>query len=265
MNPRRTMGVLAVLPLLVAACAGGNGSVPSASIEPSMAGTAAASGTPSPIPSASVSDTSCQGTGGFEALPVNAACWIDIATGDGTPVRVRYAIPAPGWSAFIGTFKDVGEGQDLQRVNVLIADVKNVTVDACDDQTAAEPPIGPGVEELAAALAKLPPFEVISPPADTTAYGYSATHLRIRVPVDQPFDADTGRFVGCSGSVLASWIAPPLSFAFYGYAAPGDTEDFWILDVDGTRIAIVALATANASDELLAQREAILDSIVIEP
>jgi hypothetical protein len=230
-----------------------------------MAGTAVASSTPSPEPSASLSETSCQGTGGFEALPVDAACWIDIPTDDGTPVRVRYTIPAPGWSAFIGTFKDVGEGQDLQRVNVLIADIKNVTVDACDDQTAAEPPVGPGVEELAAALAQLPPFEVSSPPADTTAYGYSGTHLQIRVPVDQPFDADTGSFVGCMGSVLASWIAPPLSFAFYGYAAPGDTEDVWILDVDGTRVVIVAFATANASDELLAQREAILDSIVIEP
>lgn len=71
-------------------------------------------------------------------------------------------------------------------------------------------------------------------------------------------------FVGCINSALTSWIAPPLSFAFYGYSAPGDTEDFCILDIDGTRVVISAIASANASDELIAERQAILDSIVIE-
>ena len=224
---------------------------------------ATASSTPSPALSASLSEASCQGTGYFDELPAGAACWIEIATDDATPIRVSYTVPAPGWAAFIGTFKDVGEGQDSQRVSVLIADIKNVTVHACENQISARPPVGPSVEDLASALALLPPFEVSSAPEAVTVNGYSGMHLQLRVPFDQPF-GEGDAFVGCVNSALASWIAPPLSFAFYGYTAPGETEDFWILDVDGTRVVIAAIATANASDELIAERQAILDSIVIE-
>jgi hypothetical protein len=37
-----------------------------------------------------------------------------------------------------------------------------------------------------------------------------------------------------------SWIAPHLSYAFYGYTALGHTEELWILDVEGTRLLIAA-------------------------
>ena len=80
-----------------------------------------------------------------------------------------------------------------------------------------------------------------------------------------PSNEETRRFIGCTDGVLASWVSPPLNPAFYGYLRPGDTEDFWILDVEGTRMVIAALASANASDELIAEQQAILDSIVIEP
>jgi len=255
--PRRLVLTL-VIALTATACATGGSDQTVAS------GASTASSTPLPEPSTALSETSCHGTGYFEGLPVGAACWIEIAAADDPPIRVRYTIPASGWSAFIGTFKDVDEGNDPQRASVLIADIKNVTVHACERQAVSNPPVGPSVEDLAGALSTLPPFEVTSPAADVTAYGYRGTHLQLRVPLDQPFRSDVGSFVGCNDSALASWIAPPLSFAFYGYTAPGDTEDFWILDVDGTRVVISAIASADASDELMAERQAILDSIVIE-
>lgn len=270
MSERPPIGTMLVLTIVLAftvtACATGGvprGSERIGSPDPSVvSGTATASGTPSPEPSTALSETSCHGTGYFDGLPADAACWIEIATDD-TPIRVRYTIPAPGWAAFIGTFKDVDEGQDQQQVTVLIADIKNVTVDACEQPVGTRPPVGPSVRDLAVALAAFPPFEVSSPAEDVTLAGYSGTHLQLRIPLDQPFNDDDA-FIGCENSALASWIAPPLSFAFYGYTAPGETEDFWILDVDGTRVVIAALATANASDELIAERQAILDSIVIE-
>lgn len=258
---RFSLSGLVVFGLLVSACgASGPGAAngPSEMPPPSTA---------APAPSTSP-QTACQGIGRFEALPVGAACWIEIATHEGTPLRVRYTIPASGWSAFVGTFKDVGDvggAQDAERVGVLIADIKNLTINPCDNQFPVTPVIGPAVEDLAVALTQLPPFEVSSPPADVTAYGYSGTRLQIRVPGDQAFNEEYRTFIGCTDGVLASWISPPLNPAFYGYAAPGDTEDFWILDVEGTRVVIAALATANASDELIAEQQAILDSIVIEP
>lgn len=239
--------------LALAACAPA-GNAP----ESERAGSQRASGTAS-------SASACQGTGSFESIPVDAACWIEIAPDDGEPVRVSYTIPTSGWSAFIGAFKEVEDGGDTQLVSVLIARVANVMVDACVNQVATVPPVGPSVDDLALALSELPPFEASAPPTAVTAFGYSGTHVQIRVPLDQPFSEDSRTFTGCSGSVLESWIAPPLSPAFYGYAAPGDTEDFWILDVEGTRVVIAALATANASDALLAEQQTVLDSLVIEP
>lgn len=126
------------------------------------------------------------------------------------------------------------EGQAPQRVSVLIADMKDVTVDACERQVAVQPPVGPTVEDLAVALAQLPPFEVSSPAEEATLAGYSGTHLQLRVPLDQPFE-DVGAFIGCDDTRLASCTAPPLS-----------------------------IASPNTSDELIAERQAILDSVVIE-
>jgi len=211
------------------------------------------------------SETSCHGPGNFEPLPAGASCWIDIATDDDMPVRVRYTIPAAGWFSFIGAYKDVEDGDGDQLVNVLVANIENVTVDACNRQQPAQPAVGPTVDDLAAALSTLPPFEVTSPPMEVTAYGYAGVHLQIRIPLELAYRDDFESFVGCQQSTLMSWIAPPLSFAFHGYVAPGDTEDFWILDVEGTRVAIAALATATASNELRAEQRAVLDSIEIEP
>jgi hypothetical protein len=182
-------------------------------------------------------------------------------------MRIFYTIPATGWSAFLGPYKDVGEGEELQRVNVTFADVQNLTVDACTNQVALDPPVGPTVDDLAAALAELPPFEVASPPTDVTAFGYSGKHLEIAIPASVTWKVISGTplFTDCHSGVLRTWIDPVLSFAFYGYTAPGDTEEFWILDVEGTRIVIAALRSANASAAMLAEQQAILDSIVIEP
>ena len=250
---------LVVFSLSLSAC---GASAPGATNGPSQVPPASSAATPSPSPSPS--ETACQGIGSGEALPAGAACWIDIATDDNTPIRVHYTVPAADWFAFIGSAKDAGEDQDPERVGVLIADIWNLTTDACDEQSAAMPPVGPLVDDLAVALTQLPPFEVSSPPTTVAAHGYSGTHLQIRIPLDQPFDEER-TFSGCTDGVLASWMSPPLNPAFYGYVAPGDTEDFWILDVEGTRVVIVALATANASDKLLAEQQAVLDSIVIGP
>jgi hypothetical protein len=209
--------------------------------------------------------------GGFNDLPV-ATCWAEpnaraAREADTTPVRISYTIPAAGWSAFLGAYKDIGEGEDLQRVTVVFADIQNLTVDACTDHDPLDPPVGPTVDDLAAALAVLPPFEVVSPPSDVAAFGYSGKHLEITVPASLPRKVISGTplFTDCYQGILRTWIEPQLSYAYYGYTAPGDTEEFWILDVEGTRVVIAALRSANASAEMLAEQQAILDSVVIEP
>jgi hypothetical protein len=124
------------------------------------------------------------------------------------------------------------------------------------------------VDDLAAALADLAPFRVTSPPKDVTVYGYSGKYLELTVP-DLPVEGkgDDRRFTGCVDGNLKSWVAAvdtQPGDAFYGYG-PGLTEEFWILDVDGTRLMIEANWSPASPRKDVAEMRAILDSIQIEP
>ena len=182
--------------------------------------------------------------------PVEPGTYFIDPDGDpSTPLRVMYEIPVEGWESWIGaaTFGEYGH------VGVSITTVENLVSHGCRDHSPADPPVGPSVDNLAAALADLASFRVTSPPEDVTIYGYSGKHLEWTV-------------AGCEGGDHNSWIAPLLGdTAFSGYEGPGYTEEFWILDVDGTRLMIVAHRSAGAPREDLAEQQAILDSIRIEP
>lgn len=179
-----------------------------------------------------------------------------------TPLRVLYTVAADGWSQWIGATKYAGDGF----VGVSIAVVTNLVGDGCRDHTPANPPVGGAVDDLATALADLAPFRVTSPPTDVIIYGYSGKHMELTVP-DMPVevrgDGDT-YFTGCVGGLLFSWIAPPLNYAFYGYP-PRQTEEFWILDVEGSRLVIEANWGPDSPPDDIAEMRAILDSIRIEP
>jgi hypothetical protein len=182
-----------------------------------------------------------------------------------TPLRVVYEIPADGWERWIGAAKF----SDAGHVGVSITTVTNLVRHGCRDHSWADPPVGPSVNDLAAALADLAPFRVTSPPKDVTIYGYSGKHLELTVP-DLPVEGegDDRRFTGCVGGNLKSWVAAidtEPGDAYYGYTGPGYTEEFWILDVDGTRLMIVAERSPGSPRKDLAEQRAILDSIRIEP
>ena len=183
-----------------------------------------------------------------------------------TTMRVVFDIPADGWSSWIGAAKF----SDAGHVGVSITTVANLVTDGCLDHSWADPPIGPTVADLAAALAALAPFQVTSPPADVTVHGYSGTHLAWTVP-DLPVDGqgDHGHFTGCVDGDLKSWVAfidtGSPGDAFYGYTGIGYIEEFWILDIEGTRLLIAAETSAGSPASDVAERDAILDSIRMEP
>jgi hypothetical protein len=196
----------------------------------------------------------------FEPLgPVEPETYfVDADLDPSTPLRVVYEIPAEGWSNWIGAAKF---GPNDGHVAVSITTVVNLVTNGCKDHLAADPPVGPSVDDLATALAELPPFEVTTAPEDVTIYGYSGKHLELTVP-DMSFDR-------CDAGDLRSWIAPMDTAepgdAFYGYTGPGYTEEFWILDVNGTRLMISAGTSPGSPAADLAEREDVLDSIQIQP
>jgi hypothetical protein len=183
-----------------------------------------------------------------------------------TSLRVVYEVPFEGWSQWIGAAKFSDDGH----VGVSITTVTNLVRHGCRDHSWADPPVGPSVDDLAAALADLAPFRVTSPPRDETIYGYHGKHLELTVP-DLPVEGegDDRRFAGCIGGNLKSWVAAidtEPGDAFYGYnGEPGRTEAFWILDVDGTRLVIEANWSPASPRGDVAEMRAILDSIRIEP
>ena len=183
-----------------------------------------------------------------------------------TSLQVTFDVPVEGWSMWIGAVKSADDGH----VAVSITTVTNLVSDGCRDHSWADPPVGPSVNDLAAALADLAPFRVTSPPKDVTIYGYSGKYLELTVP-DLPVEGkgDDRRFTGCVDGNLKSWVAAidtEPGDAFYGYnGEPGRTEEFWILDVDGTRLVIEANWSPASPRKDVAEMRAILGSIRIEP
>jgi hypothetical protein len=203
-------------------------------------------------------------TGGFEPLEPGTYS-IDPDLEPSTPLRVVYEIPEERWTNWIGgaKFSDVGH------VAVSITTVNNLVRHGCRDHSWADPPIGPSVDDLATALADLAPFRVTIPPEDVTIYGYRGRHLELTVP-NLPDDGhpEAGGFSRCAGGSLKSWVAPfdtTPADAFYGYTGPGYAEEFWILDVEGTRLMIAAERSLDSPSEDIEEQLAILDSIRIEP
>jgi hypothetical protein len=213
-----------------------------------------------PEPTSTVAPRDITSFPGFSPLEPGAY-YIDPDADPSTPLRVVYRIAADGWSMWIGAVKFTGE----RHVGVSIATVTNLVRHGCRDPSRLDPPVGPTVGDLAAALADLAPFRVTSPPRDITIDGYRGKHLELTVPaMPMAGRGDEHRFVGCVGGKLKSWIAPPYG-AFYGHTGPGYSEEFWILDVEGSRVVIVAERSPGMPDEDIAELRAILTSIRLEP
>ena len=266
-------GILIVM-LMLALTACGSGAVITPTTAPPTTAPTTAAPTTAPTTSATVSSdpSPTQGIKDIWALPPFApletgSYFIDPDLDTSTPLQVVYDVPAEGWSQWTGAAKFAGQGH----VAASIATVRNLVSDGCSDHSHSDPPVGSSVDDLATALADLPPFQVTSPPKDVTVYGYSGTYLELTVP-ELPVEGsgDDLRFTECFGGDLKSWVAP-LSFdraqgdAFYGYTGPGYTEEFWILDVEGTRLVIAAERSVGSPEKDLAELLAILDSIRIEP
>jgi len=223
-------------------------------------------------PTSSVSTSATEGSRGTDVTAVTEPAlqpglyYIDPMAAEGGTMRVFFTIAASGWSPFLGVFKRWQAGEGSGRVGIGIVDVQNLVVDGCLDHRHEDPTIGPSVDNLATALARLAPFRTSDPPTNITLDGYEGKHLTLRLSnVEFVREADGDAvFTRCTNGEIWSWVAPPLSDAFYGYQ-PDDIEEFWLVDVAGTRLVIESLQSADSPPEVIDEMRAILESIRIEP
>src|SRR3970040_2156755 len=131
--------------------------------------------------------------------PEPGTYFIDPDSDPSTPLRVVYEVPVEGWSQWFGALKFAGDGH----VMINITTVVNLVRHGCRDHSWADPPVGPSVDDLAAALADLAPFRVTSAPTNVTMYGYRGKYLELTVP-DLPVGGDD--FLGCVDGNLLSVV-----------------------------------------------------------
>ncbi len=172
---------------------------------------------------------------------------------DATPLRVTFEIAPADWEAWFGAVKLL-VADEPQSTGLSIATVTNVATDVCPP-TPLDPPVGPTVDDLATALSQLR-FEVTAPPTDVTLLGYEGKHLVL---------SEQSTSVDCPDPDPYNRTTPINGGSFSGDDGPGLTVELWILDVEGTRLVLGKFDTPQSSAQDLAERDAVFDTIRIEP
>jgi hypothetical protein len=174
---------------------------------------------------------------------------------DATPLRVTYQIAPADWEAWFGAVKLL-VADASQSTGLSIATVTNLATDGCWDPTPLDPPVGPTVDDLAVALSQFAPFEVTAPPTDVTLFGYEGKHLELAGPTG-PGD--------CLDADPYNRTSPISGGSFSGDDGPGLALELWILDVEGTRLVLGKFDNPQSSAQDLAERDAVFDTIRIDP
>jgi hypothetical protein len=188
--------------------------------------------------------------------------FIDADGDPSTSLRAVFDVAGQGWSSWVGAVKFSANGH----VAVTITEVTNVVRHACTDHDPADPPVGPTVDDLVAALSTLAPFELAEPPSPVTIDGYRGQRFRLTVPELRIVGTgDHAKYADCTSGNLSTYISEPLGGDFYGYnAEPGRTEEIRIIDVDGTRLLLATQWSPAESEEDIGEMQAVFDSIRIE-
>jgi hypothetical protein len=171
------------------------------------------------------------------------------AVRDEFPVRLTFEVEE-GWGPCTSDFaSEQGicflEGGFLSGLQFVIVD--NVMRDPCDGTSELDPPVGPSVDDLVAAISAMEFYDV-SPATDITISGFHGKELEITAPF----------IAGCD---LHNWRT---SDGWNG-AAAGEVNHLRIVDVDGVRVVIFTGYTpSGGTPAAIAKLEAALDSVAIE-
>jgi hypothetical protein len=176
------------------------------------------------------------------------------------PLAITFEVPA-GWSRnggsegpdYVGLSRLRG---DLTPAGVSWALIGNVYPDACDSASGpADPPTGPTVDDLVQALTSIDGFESTDP-TNVTIDGHAGKRFEITAAVNPRKD-------GCTDPVwLSLW--EPQDGGTTARVPKGSALEFWVLDVDGTRLAMFT-ESYGATEAEISEATAIIESVRIAP
>jgi hypothetical protein len=171
--------------------------------------------------------------------------------GSAPEVPVTFTMPA-GWYSD-GAFVSKSDADPI--FGLVFMDVGNIYADGCRWEL-VEPPPGPTVDDLVSAYAKLPELRA-TPARDVTVDGFDGKQIQITIP-DYTDDECIGERFSIFHYDHASHDAPSL-----WAQAPKQLNTLWILDVDGTRLVILAGDPGNMSAQDRTDLDGILNSVQI--
>ena len=228
--------------VVVAAVVGGR------MLAPPGAGPGGPVATPSPSPS--TSPTTAPSVQRLGDAPLDPGPVVATGFGASESVTLTFTVP-DGWQGFGGVGVLPATGTEApDGMGIIFGEVNGgLFSDPCQWATAEAVPVGPSVDDLAAALAEQTGYEA-STPVDVSLGGYSGKRVDLRLPSDVA-SCDAGEFYPWIGSVYAQ--------------GPDNIWHVWILDVEGDRIVLLSTEFPGTSPEDQAEQQAIVDSIEIEP
>ena len=255
----KRMFATAVVVFTIAGCATGQGvttgqGTPNAAASPTLTPTSSSTPTPTAVASAAVPEF----PGVSDDVAPGTYLW---GAGAANPTDITFTIPA-GWMSRYGIpHKDRGGPGEIAVGNWIIA---NVYRDPCQWQgSLLSPAVGPTIDDLANALAAQKRRNATAP-SDITRSGYPAKRVELSIPAN--LDRAT-----CDGGIIRTWVPPGDD----GVNAYVDTENLgmhagqlnvtYIVDVNGDRLVIDTWHMPGTSAADLAELDAILASMRIEP
>jgi hypothetical protein len=197
--------------------------------------------TPSPLPTASALSLEY-------GLPLDPGRY---ALADPFPVELSFDVDSQWEACSIGPFEQgicyrvgtASSGPGPAGIAFLIVD--NVVAHPCDE-VLRDPPVGPTVDDLVAAITSLPTREATEP-VDASVGGFPAKRFTITHPAG----------VSCGNT----WATTTRT------NGTGATEinDVYVVDAAGTRIFITTAFYPDTDESMLSAAAAVIASIVIEP
>jgi hypothetical protein len=193
------------------------------------------SGPPAPIKTPKVTVLTPKSMAGVDG-PLEAGPWVVPMWGEKSDSLPRAVVEVPpGYGSPGGWVVDRGaDGDPDSYGSVGFWSVQAVVRDPCEGVTAFDP--GPGVRDLATALHGQQGVETTAL-KPVTVDGYAGLYLEVSFPTEQ------SRMIGCQSSEYHLWQTDLGDY--YGSDIAGTVSRLWILDVNGTRVVMVADTTPH--------------------